>query len=85
MKQIVMLLCALSIGVYVILVIVPNEKSKQIELKAPKLLAINGYSVISHGELNHWTSCEEYIVERNGKRDTVNIKYYRGIMTIQPR
>jgi hypothetical protein len=64
---------------------IPQEIEKRINEKAPKLLEMNGYKIIQVNGFDKWKDQTEYIVDKSGKRDTVEVRFFKGQVTIQPK
>jgi len=74
-----------GIALIVITLVISSMFESKIRKDAPALLTLNNFKVISEGKFNYLQQQVEYVVERDGKKDTLNVKLTHGALTIQPK
>ena len=85
MRKTLLIIIATILAVVGVFAFIPQEIEKRINEKAPKLLEMNGYTIIKSNGFDQWKDQTEYVVEKTGKRDTIEVRFYRGQVTIQPK
>ena len=68
----------------IIVFLIPTITSNRLKDGAPKLLKMNGYTIIQDNGFNGWMDREEYIVTKDGIRDTIKVVLVKGVLVIQP-
>ena len=75
---------ATIVALLIILFVVPRVYENQIKKMAPRLLKLNGYTIVHEGEFHFPYQQIDYIVKKDSVIDTVNVQLVHGTLSIQP-